>query len=134
MFKRMMSLLLALVLVAGLLPPVQIHAEEAEEIPETAAVETVAAETEETETAAAETTVPAETEAATEAEETAPAETEPLQTEAEETEPEELEADGIVSSAATLHPLRAKGAPRLLCRVNEVMDEIMPRIRPVEGP
>ena len=63
MFKRMMSLLLALVLVAGLLPPVRIHAEEAEEIPETVAVETAAPETE----------------AAAEAEETAPAETEPLQ-------------------------------------------------------
>ena len=85
-FKRIMSMVLALALLTGTVPPVQAAAEEAETLPaETAAVETTAAETaaptESTAAETVETTVP-ETEAAIEetaeplTEETIPAVTE----------------------------------------------------------
>ena len=111
-FKRIMSFVLAMVMVVGMLPAGHVHAEETEAVEETTAAEAAVAETvEAAETAAAtqapaETEGPEETEPAEAEETTAPAEeaTEPTAAEMEEAEATEEIVDDAVAGTPTYAP------------------------------
>ncbi len=108
--KRVISFLLALVLVLGMVPaaPVTAGAEEVETIPETTAAETTEAPSEETVIPEEEET--AQTEAATvPTEETAPMETEALETEPQETtETVPSETEDVIEEAVLTEEVTAQ--------------------------